>query len=328
MIGEEGDGVLVQGIYRLEGEQLTLCLGKPGHDRPRDFKSQAGGENTLLVLRRATDPAPNRGTERPDSKLILGTWRGVAAEVGGQPLPKEFIDTVKPTLTFTADKAVGKPEGTFPKPLLALATAQGLLPKEAAAVLEKGVEGVYRLDSTKSPKTIDITWLGEVKKAGLGIYQLDGDTLKLCLSIDPAQVDQRPTEFAAKAGEKRVVLTLRRLTAEEAILADVERRIDPANTDGKNLPFALLEHNGVAALRFGKWRLVFEGVACDAHGKVLFGVGAFFLPETGGRGNFVDPGLKRPAPALRQQSDNRGNTIGIERLRVQIGSEGGAAGVQ
>jgi hypothetical protein len=46
------------------------------------------------------------------------------------------------------------------------------------------------------------------------------------------------------------------------------------------------------------------------------------LPETGGRGNFVDPGLKRPAPALRQQSDNRGNTIGIERYEFKLEAKG------
>src|SRR5205823_12647910 len=55
----------------------------------------------------------------------------------------------------------------------------------------------------------------EMRKTALGIYQFDGDTLKLCLSIDPAKVSERPAEFAAKAGAKRVVLTLRRLTGAE-----------------------------------------------------------------------------------------------------------------
>jgi hypothetical protein len=67
---------------------------------------------------------------------------------------------------------------------------------------------------------------------------------------------------------------------------------------------------------------VFEGVPCDSHGKVLFGVGSFFVPETGGRGNFVDPGLKRPAPALRQQSTGRGNVVAIERYEFQLESKG------
>jgi hypothetical protein len=112
------------------------------------------------------------------------------------------------------------------------------------------------------------------------------------------------------------------MTQEQIVLEDVERRIDPAKGDGKNLPFALLERNGAAAVRFGKWLVVFEGVPCDSHGKVLFGVGAFFLPETGGQGNFVDPGLRRPAPSLRQQSTGRGNVVGIERYEFHLEAKG------
>ncbi|HKA07629.1 MAG TPA: hypothetical protein VKD71_10250, partial [Gemmataceae bacterium] len=48
-----------------------------------------------------------------------------------------------------------------------------------------------------------------------GIYQLDGDTLKVSLSIDPTNVDQRPTEFTTKAGEMRVLLTFKRLKGAE-----------------------------------------------------------------------------------------------------------------
>ena len=144
----------------------------------------------------------------------------------------------------------------------------------------------------------------------------------MCLSIDPEKVSERPKEFASKQGEKQVVITLRRMSPEELALEDVERRIDSAKTDGRNLPFALLERNGVAAIRFGKWLVVFEGMTCDAGGKVMFGVGSFFIPGTGGRGNFVDPGLKRPAPALRQQSDVRGNTIGIERYEFKLEGKG------
>jgi uncharacterized protein (TIGR03067 family) len=309
--------VRLLGIYRLEGDTLFLCVRKTwkADDYPTSFATNPATGTEFLVLKRAA-------AAKPDRELILGTWRGVAAEVDGQPMPAEFIEAMKPTLTFTADKMVGKPQGTVPKPLLNFAVVRGRLPKEAVAIVEKGAEGVYHLDPAKSPKEIDFTILGEVKKTALGIYQLDGDTLTLCLSIDPAKVSERPTAFAARAGEKRVILTLRRLTAEEVILEDVERRIDPANTDGKSLPFALLEHHGVAALRFGKWRLVFEGVPCDSGGKVLFGVGAFFLPNTGGRGNFADPGLKGPALGLRQQSTGRANEIGLKNYRFELEAKG------
>jgi uncharacterized protein (TIGR03067 family) len=304
------------GIYQLDSDTLRLCMGDAKMGRPSEFGSQVGDRRFVnLVLKR--EPAA-----RPDCELILGTWRGVAAEVDGQSLPREFINLAKPTLIFTPDKVVGKPQGTIPKSFLDMAISKGMLPKETAEIVANGAEGVYHIDPGKVPKEIDFTILGAVKRTGLGIYQLDGDALKVCLSIDPAKVSERPREFAAKATQMRVLLTLRRLTPEEVILEDIERRIDPANTDGKSLPFALLDRHGVAAIRFSKWLVVFEGVPCDSHGKVLFGVGAFFLPETGGRGNFVDPGLKRPAPALRQQSTGRGNMIAIERYEFQLESKG------
>lgn len=261
-------------------------------------------------------------TTAPDKELILGSWRGVATEIGGQPMPQEFIDTMKPTLTFTADKVSGKTHGTFPKPFLEMAVSKSMLPKEAAAIVEKGLEGIYHLDSTKSPKTIDIITLGEARKTGLGLYTLDGDTLKLCLSIDPEKVSERPTEFVSKAGVLQVIVTLKRLTPKDLILEDIERRIDPANGDGKGLPVALMEQDGAAVLRFGKWRVVYEGVACDSGGKVLFGVGSLFFPESGGRGNFVDPGLKPPAPALRQQWDGRANEILVKNYRFEMEAKG------
>lgn len=267
-------------------------------------------------------PMARPAAQKSDNELILGTWRGVAAEIGGQAMPQQFIDMLQPTLTLTADKMTGKPHGTFPKPLIDMAVSQGMLPKEAVTIVEKGTEGIFHLEPTKSPKQIDFTILGEVRKTGLGIYELNGDMLKLSISIDPEKVSQRPREFASKQGEQQVVITLKRMSAKDLILEDVERRIDPAKTDGKNLPFALLERDGMAAIRFGKWLVVFEGVACDARGTVLFGVGAFYLPGTGGQGRFVDPGLKRPAPPIHQQSTGRGNVIGINNYEFKMEGKG------
>jgi uncharacterized protein (TIGR03067 family) len=58
-------------------------------------------------------------------------------------------------------------------------------------------KGGFTLDPSKKPKQID---LGDNAK---GIYELDGDTLKLCWDAD-AKTNGRPTKFAADRTKDRV----------------------------------------------------------------------------------------------------------------------------
>ena len=63
----------------------------------------------------------------------------------------------------------------------------------------------YKLDPNKKPKHIDL--LIEEGKTAKGIYLLDGDTLKLCFDKD---YGDRPAEFDAKEGTKRILMVLKR----------------------------------------------------------------------------------------------------------------------
>jgi uncharacterized protein (TIGR03067 family) len=65
-------------------------------------------------------------------------------------------------------------------------------------------EGTFAIDSSKKPKSIDFTGKGRLAK---GIYELDGDTLKVCMG-EHAGLD-RPTEF--KSAEKVIVMTFKRV---------------------------------------------------------------------------------------------------------------------
>lgn len=203
------DGATGRAVHELTGHEgfvLSVSVSRDGRH------ALSGGDDGTARLWRLPPPLPAKS----DRELILGTWEGVAAEADGKPLPQAMLDAIKPTITFTADKMAARPGAVMPQPFLAAAAERGLLPKEAAALLANGVEGVYHLDPTKSPKEIDVTILGgDVRKAALGVYALDGDTLKLCLSVNPEKVSERPAELSSTGEGMRVLVTLRRLSGAE-----------------------------------------------------------------------------------------------------------------
>jgi uncharacterized protein (TIGR03067 family) len=128
-----------------------------------------------------------------DRAMIQGTWTGVSAEMQGQRLPDLVLKAIAPTITFDGDKVTWRANPT--------PEAKDLFGRLLA---DARLEGVFHLDPTKSPKTIDLTVLGQNAKtpigtpaprALLGIYRLDGDSLELCIAIDPDHAEERPTRF-------------------------------------------------------------------------------------------------------------------------------------
>jgi uncharacterized protein (TIGR03067 family) len=69
--------------------------------------------------------------------------------------------------------------------------------------------GTFKVDPTKKPKTIDVTFTDGPQKGKtmVGIYELEGDTYKVCM--DP-EGKNRPTEFALKPGSGYVLEVLKR----------------------------------------------------------------------------------------------------------------------
>ena len=74
--------------------------------------------------------------------------------------------------------------------------------------VKKGVEviqvGTQKIDPSKTPKTIDVTFAEGPHKGMvmLGIYEIDDDKLKVCFDFEGKN---RPTEFKSPPGSKNFV---------------------------------------------------------------------------------------------------------------------------
>ena len=105
---------------------------------------------------------------KKDNEKLQGTWKGVTAQQGG-----EFQDDAQEhRLIFSGDEfTVKKGEETM-------------------------VKGKFKIDSSKKPKEIDMEFTQAKKenlngKTALGIYELDGDTLKWCWNKPGAEQTRR-----------------------------------------------------------------------------------------------------------------------------------------
>jgi uncharacterized protein (TIGR03067 family) len=115
-----------------------------------------------------------------DQKNIQGAWTVVAAEMRGEK--KE--DLLGSKVRFAANKITVEIKG-----------------QEAAK------EGTFMLDASMKLRRLDIVPRGE-EKPMLGIYELDGDNLKICLGDSPDEA--RPVKFETQAERKVVLLVLKR----------------------------------------------------------------------------------------------------------------------
>jgi uncharacterized protein (TIGR03067 family) len=116
-------------------------------------------------------------------KQLEGNWTVVAGQENGQALPAERIKGTRVAITaITITVESGKTRRVM----------------------------TYKMDSTKSPKTIDMieTEGPEKDKSALGIFALEGDTLQLAYGL-PGR--ERPKDFTTKADSGQLSFVMKRV---------------------------------------------------------------------------------------------------------------------
>ena len=109
---------------------------------------------------------------------LEGEWSMVSGEANGMAMPAEYVTTGKRTA------------------------------KDGEVTISIGGQVYFKakftIDSTKKPKTIDYEMTeGPTKgKKQLGIYEIDGDTVKFCFA---APDKDRPTDFTSKVDSQRTL---------------------------------------------------------------------------------------------------------------------------
>jgi len=78
--------------------------------------------------------------------------------------------------------------------------------------IESSLNATFVHDPSQLPGTIDLTYLSgpDRGRVALGIYELNGDELRICVPLNDSLAD-RPTEMNAENGSNRMLYVLRRL---------------------------------------------------------------------------------------------------------------------
>jgi uncharacterized protein (TIGR03067 family) len=188
------------GIYRLEGDELLLCLGLAGSSRPARFGTAEGSGHALERLRRISPdrPAAVSGGQR---RAVPAETRPRADEAAFQLTMTALLEQMqgewRPVALVTDGKAL-------PESMLAFG-ARTMKANETKVVFGGQVmlHAKVRLDESQSPIAVDYLNVGRGPAiVTLGILELNGDLMRVCMASPGAA---RPREFSSERGSGRTL---------------------------------------------------------------------------------------------------------------------------
>jgi uncharacterized protein (TIGR03067 family) len=114
-----------------------------------------------------------------DAQAVQGNWKPSTAVLAGQPMPAAVVQGISLKLDN------GKYE---------------------VLVGDHPDDGTYTIDASTAPKSMTVTGTAgpNIGKIFPAIYELDGDTLRICYDLSGAK---RPAEFKSTAGTKLYLVT-------------------------------------------------------------------------------------------------------------------------
>jgi len=183
------------GIYKIDGKTWKLCLATRGPVRPSQFASTSGSGFALEVLTRANFKAaakPKATTSKRVTNTFRssasatefeGEWQMVSGVMNGAAMEKSTVQWVRRVTT-------GDETTVYAGPQIMLKVS-------------------FKHDPSKSLKTIDyVNTAGANKgKTQLGIYEFNGDLLRVCMA---APGSERPIRFESVRGDDATFTEWRR----------------------------------------------------------------------------------------------------------------------
>ncbi len=138
---------------------------------------------TMVLVLGMTALAVQAADLKEEMKQLNGTWRPKSGEMAGKTMSVEALKAIKLIIAddkYTVTVGDGGPD-----------------------------RGTVKVDPTKKPKTIDIVGSEGPNKGKtiLAIYEVSGDTLKICYDLGGKD---RPTDFKTATGTMLFMLTYQR----------------------------------------------------------------------------------------------------------------------
>lgn len=203
-------GHTAEGIFVLDGDQLTICLGLVGSSRPAAFVTTRGCGHALERLRRASASRPEHvtgGTPPPTTSSSASVPASVVDPASFDAPLTPLIERMQGEWVPTALVRDGVPMNDQ---WLAFGSRVGT-GNEVKVIFggQTMVHAKVRVDERATPIAIDYLGLsGAAKdKISFGILEWIDDELLVVMS-QPG--DERPTEFTADKGSGRTLSRWRR----------------------------------------------------------------------------------------------------------------------